>query len=84
MALFLLAWPFAWPELITLTLATTIEQTSHYQQCIATPDLCTGLYLYSNSLTGTLPTELGELTNLITLGAAAAAEAGCAWSGGSK
>ncbi|KAK3279848.1 hypothetical protein CYMTET_12285 [Cymbomonas tetramitiformis] len=47
-----------------MTSATTIEQTSSYQQCIATPDSCTNLHLHSNSLTGTLPTELGELTRM--------------------
>ncbi|KAK3264198.1 hypothetical protein CYMTET_27044 [Cymbomonas tetramitiformis] len=68
MIILLLAWPFG-GELIIVTSATTIEQSSEYQQCIANPASCTTLYLsYNyNSLTGTVPTELGELTRMTTL-----------------
>ncbi|KAK3288267.1 hypothetical protein CYMTET_4251, partial [Cymbomonas tetramitiformis] len=42
--------------------ATTILQTTKYQECNANPDSCQSLSLNFNSLTGTVPTELGALT----------------------
>ncbi|KAK3264720.1 hypothetical protein CYMTET_26558 [Cymbomonas tetramitiformis] len=55
----------AWLSIILVPLAftTTVEQTSTYQECFAlSPNTCTSMQLQHNHLTGTLPTELGELT----------------------
>ncbi|KAK3271918.1 hypothetical protein CYMTET_19756 [Cymbomonas tetramitiformis] len=54
----------AWLSLLHVPLgfSTTLEQTSAYQECAASPTTCTNMQLEHNSLTGTLPTELGELT----------------------
>mmetsp|Transcript_39062 Transcript_39062/g.73286 ORF Transcript_39062/g.73286 Transcript_39062/m.73286 type:complete len:225 (-) Transcript_39062:341-1015(-) len=47
--------------------AITIEQQPAYQSCLATPSTCTSLNLAIAQMTGTIPSELGLLTNLGTL-----------------
>jgi len=44
--------------------AETIEQTTIYQACMASPSNCTVLDLDWRQLTGTVPTELATLTSL--------------------
>ncbi|KAK3281766.1 hypothetical protein CYMTET_10457 [Cymbomonas tetramitiformis] len=43
--------------------ATAIEESSVYQACLDDISGCTSLYLNHNSLTGTVPTELGLLSS---------------------
>jgi hypothetical protein len=45
----------------------TIASTTAYQNCLASPGTCTSLALGSSSLTGTIPSELGTLTELEAL-----------------
>mmetsp|Transcript_35939 Transcript_35939/g.68921 ORF Transcript_35939/g.68921 Transcript_35939/m.68921 type:complete len:162 (-) Transcript_35939:429-914(-) len=47
--------------------AGTIQQSSSYQSCMAAPHACTVLSLIRHQLTGTIPSELGTLTNLVHL-----------------
>jgi len=49
------------------TTAVRFDETSAYQTCIAAPASCTMLGTGHSSLTGTLPSELGTLTNLTSL-----------------
>jgi len=48
-------------------LAATLADEADYQTCINTPASCTTLLVRDQSLTGTLPTELGTLTALQNL-----------------
>jgi len=49
--------------------SVTVEQHSDYQTClqVANRATCTSLQLHSSSLTGTIPTEIGLLTELMSL-----------------
>jgi len=42
----------------------TIEDTQDYQECIADPPTCVSMYLDEDDLFGTIPTEIGLLTEL--------------------
>mmetsp|Transcript_24552 Transcript_24552/g.62156 ORF Transcript_24552/g.62156 Transcript_24552/m.62156 type:complete len:85 (-) Transcript_24552:247-501(-) len=45
----------------------TIADKDEYKDCIGKPNECTSLALNSKSLTGTIPSELSELTALTSL-----------------
>jgi hypothetical protein len=45
-----------------------LENNTNYQECLSSPASCAGnLYLASESLSGTIPTQLGTLTALKNL-----------------
>ncbi|KAK3262768.1 hypothetical protein CYMTET_28393, partial [Cymbomonas tetramitiformis] len=48
---------------ITEIASTTIEQTQAYQSCLRSTT-CSDLHLYSMSLTGSIPSRMGEITSL--------------------
>ncbi|KAK3246937.1 hypothetical protein CYMTET_43550 [Cymbomonas tetramitiformis] len=60
-ALFILCWAMQFKA----AAAVTIENHSDYQECIQTN--CSRLYIFDDSLMGTVPTQLGELTQLTYL-----------------
>ncbi|KAK3275431.1 hypothetical protein CYMTET_16439 [Cymbomonas tetramitiformis] len=53
--------------LVTRCGGTEIAQTSAYLACLTSPSACTQLYLKASSLTGAIPTELGQLKSLKTI-----------------
>jgi hypothetical protein len=44
-----------------------LENNTNYQGCLSSPASCTSLALTSQSLSGTIPTQLGTLTALTLL-----------------
>ncbi|KAK3232828.1 hypothetical protein CYMTET_56852 [Cymbomonas tetramitiformis] len=60
-----------WLQLLLLLFArvcdagdTTLEENADYLACFSEPDSCRELHLLDASLTGTIPTEIGRLTEL--------------------
>jgi hypothetical protein len=63
----LLALSFLLAGTVQMSTGTVVEETVEFKNCSSDPQQCTSLNLSDRGLTGTIPTELGVLTQLANL-----------------